>query len=607
VEKRNYSIVELTIIKVSVVVIVILVLIYFLIARIYWEKEVVKRECELLSVASSVEKMVQGHYKDILAYKEQNELSRGDKANGIRSLLLENYDNISNNNSGMEIGYYDLELDSMIPIVPNPSEHVLKKIYSQELFLSLKKSGAPQFITDSEVGDWDGQGVIAVAAPIYYQSQIMGYSWAAVQSSNIFYSSWQEYLKILIFSLVLWFFILVIIRNSVVKIELSLDSFSRMIVNNKTDNAKDLEQLPELKPVFERINAHLDNLRDLNTELESSNDKLLTIMGGIADGFFSLDRNWRVTFINEETKRVLTADRDLLGENIWEFFEGRIEPVTQDNLKHVMEENIQMHWETQSVNGDKYFQYHAYPFVQGLTVFVRDITNDKKNEQELQRLERLNLIGQMAAGISHEIRNPLTTVRGFLQMMEAKSDSPKNKEYMELMISEIDRANEIITDFLSLSKVNSEGLKIENLNEIINRIYPMLQADAFNSDKDITLDLKDIPDLGLNESEIRQLILNLVRNGLEETPRRGYVSIRTYCDENNVVLAIQDQGKGIPQEVQDKLGTPFLTTKESGTGLGLAISIGIAHRHNAKLEFETGDKGTTFFILFPIKKYLIKM
>lgn len=232
--------------------------------------------------------------------------------------------------------------------------------------------------------------------------------------------------------------------------------------------------------------------------------------------------------------------------------------------------------------------------------FCRDITELKQKEQELSRLERLNLIGQMAAGISHEVRNPLTTVRGFLQMLKEKTDSAQKKEYMEIMISEIDRANGIITDFLSLAKANSDSTKMEDINEIITRIYPMLQADAFNDNKDVLTNLGVVPVLELNESEIRQLILNLVRNGLEETPPGGKVEISTYLETDRVVLAISDEGKGIPEEVQGKIGTPFMTTKETGTGLGLAISVGIARRHQAKFEFNTGQSGTTFYIKFPI-------
>ena len=128
----------------------------------------------------------------------------------------------------------------------------------------------------------------------------------------------------------------------------------------------------------------------------------------------------------------------------------------------------------------------------------------------------------------------------------------------------------------------------------------MLQADAFNNNKEILLELHDIPDLELNESEVKQLVLNLVRNGLDETPEGGQVTISTGKENDQVLLTIKDQGKGIPDYIQERLGTPFVTTKETGTGLGLAISIGIVRRHHAKFEYITGESGTSIYIYFPV-------
>jgi len=383
------------------------------------------------------------------------------------------------------------------------------------------------------------------------------------------------------------------------KIELSLDNFSQMIVESNFQDDQIISGFPELRPVFDRIKGHLNKLTELNAQLEQSNEKMFTIMEGIKDGFYSLDKTWRFTFLNKVTKKNMKKE-DLLGKNIWEELEDNIDYLTYDKLQEAVRDKKPVHWEAISAQDNKYYEYHAYPFTQGISVFFRDITESKHQEMELVRLERLNLIGQLAAGISHEVRNPLTTVRGFLQMLESRSDSSQNKDYMEIMISEIDRANDIISDFLSLAKVNAERVKKENINDIILRIFPMLQADAFNSDKEVVLDLDAVPEIELNESEIRQLILNLVRNGLEETPVKGQVIIATRNQENQVILTIEDQGKGIPQEIQDSMGTPFMTTKETGTGLGLAISIGIAGRHKARFEFETGESGTTFYIKFPV-------
>jgi len=222
----------------------------------------------------------------------------------------------------------------------------------------------------------------------------------------------------------------------------------------------------------------------------------------------------------------------------------------------------------------------------------------RQSEEEIARLDRLNLVGEMAAGIGHEVRNPMTTVRGYLQMFQKKKEFANYHEQFSTMIEELDRANCIITEFLSLAKNKAVEMKCGNLNRIITALFPLLQADAFRVGHEVRIELEDIPDSIFDEKEIRQLILNLVLNGLEAMKHSGVVTIRTYLDNDHLILSVEDTGPGIPAEVMDKLGTPFMTTKEQGTGLGLAVCYRVAHRHGAKMDVSTGLTGTAFTIKF---------
>ncbi|KAF1083957.1 Sporulation kinase E [Sporotomaculum syntrophicum] len=233
-----------------------------------------------------------------------------------------------------------------------------------------------------------------------------------------------------------------------------------------------------------------------------------------------------------------------------------------------------------------------------ILTIANDITELRRYQNEIARLDRLNLVGEMAAGIGHEIRNPMTFVRGFLQLLGGKDRYAQDKEYMDLMIDELDRANSIITEFLSLAKNKAVELKRQNLNQKIRTILPLLQADAMKQDKSIGVELGDIPYILIDRNEIKQLILNLVRNGLEAMSPGGLLSIKTFKDDDRIVLAVQDQGAGIAPEVLEKIGTPFFTTKDNGTGLGLAVCFSIAQRNNAKIDIETGSTGTTFYVRF---------
>jgi len=187
-------------------------------------------------------------------------------------------------------------------------------------------------------------------------------------------------------------------------------------------------------------------------------------------------------------------------------------------------------------------------------------------------------------------------------MLERKEGCEGYKKYLDIMIDELDRANSIITEYLSLAKNKPVDVKVKNLNTIVKALTPLIKADAMNSDLNVVTVLGDIPDSLLNEKDIRQLILNLVRNGLEAMSAGGCLTIKTFTDGDEVVLSVQDQGKGIDPDLINKIGTPFFTTKEQGTGLGLAVCYSVAARHNATIDVKTGPTGTTFFVWFKMQQ-----
>ena len=232
-----------------------------------------------------------------------------------------------------------------------------------------------------------------------------------------------------------------------------------------------------------------------------------------------------------------------------------------------------------------------------ILLVLTDFTERLLLEREMSRLDRLNLIGEMAAGIAHEIRNPMTTVYGFLQVARSNREGLP-QEIVDLMLEELSRANSIITEFLNLAKNKVSYKKIQNLNTIIEALFPLIQAEALRSRKQAVLDLHDCPDISIDEKEIRQLILNIVLNGLDSMSSGGQLTIKTYAEKQAVILEIKDQGIGISLEILEKLGTPFFTTKENGTGLGLAICYSVAERHQADIDIETGNEGSTFSIRF---------
>ncbi|MEL1135744.1 ATP-binding protein [Desulfitobacterium sp. THU1] len=575
----NRSIIQSTLLNITISVFILSMILIFLFGQTFWQKESIKLDYELLSVAIEAKERIESQYIEKLA--DDNAGSQLVENNDMQKLSAEIKPLLQGTDS-YSVAYYDSRMDWIV------SEEEQIKYVLDKILPALSENNSIQQLKIEHLS--------LVSIPIYQDHLLIGYVWAFADHPEFSFTSFSSVNIFFVFIFALLSIIILLINRHLKNIQTQLERFSESIVHPESAPLWDVSKLPELEPVFYKIMSYTQELSSMNEELLESQHRLTRIMEGISDGLLSIDVEWRILFYNQVTKKHLNrTDKDLYMKSIFQAIPGFQNSTTHQLFASAFNYSEPLHFEAEGivVNGRIYL-FSVYPFKGGITVFFRDITERRIQQQEMARLERLNLIGQMAAGISHEIRNPLTTVKGFLQLRSSKLTNSEENEYNELMISEIDRANMIITEFLSLAKSNIVHNTEQDINQIIYRIFPMIQADANNTGKEILLNLNPLPSLSLNENEIRQLLLNLVRNALEVTSTGGCIIIRTYEEGNHVILAVQDQGPGIPAEIQEKIGTPFFTTKESGTGLGIAISMGIAHRNNGDLGFESSSQGTTF-------------
>jgi PAS domain S-box-containing protein len=237
----------------------------------------------------------------------------------------------------------------------------------------------------------------------------------------------------------------------------------------------------------------------------------------------------------------------------------------------------------------------------GAVAAFNDITKYESLRKEITRLDQLNLIGEMAAGVAHEIRNPLTVIKGFLQHIQTKVNSDIENNIKTILV-ELKGIELLVSDFLSLARNKQTDFRKQSLNAIIKRIYPLLYTDAIKQGIDVALDLEEeLPEMFLDEKEIKQLLLNLARNSIDAMSVRGKVTIATKIRENMISLDISDNGCGIPQDNYQQIFTPFFTTKPDGTGLGLSICASIVERHKGSIQVESKEGiGTRFTITFPV-------
>ncbi|WP_053363774.1 PAS domain S-box protein [Bacillus sp. FJAT-27251] len=232
-----------------------------------------------------------------------------------------------------------------------------------------------------------------------------------------------------------------------------------------------------------------------------------------------------------------------------------------------------------------------------------DITERKKTEEMLHRQDKLAAVGQLAAGVAHEIRNPLTSMKGYAEFLQLDEEDPQRREFIDIILDEIDRVNNIVEEFMLLAKPKAVELEERNIVPILGNTVSLLEFEARKRNVKLHFDFnEDIVQIECDENRLKQVFLNFIKNGIEAMPAGGDLFVRANVAGSNVEISIQDTGVGIPPETLKKIGEPFYTTKKNGNGLGLMVSFKIIESHNGKVYIESEqNKGTTFKILLPAK------
>lgn len=222
-----------------------------------------------------------------------------------------------------------------------------------------------------------------------------------------------------------------------------------------------------------------------------------------------------------------------------------------------------------------------------------------KFKPTLNRCANLKCNVNITANICHELKNSLTVLRGFIQLlMQGNMDSNRYQNTFNILLSELDRASSLTKGCMDLDDFKPSKPELQDLNGIIENLYPILKIRATQKNLVLKTELESIPEVNIVSEDIRQLIINLAFNGMEAMDTMGVLTIKTYSEQDAVVLMIQDQGSGIPPQVLNNLGNPYITTKENGTGLGLSNCIRIISEHKAAYHIETGTNGTKFYVKF---------
>jgi PAS domain S-box-containing protein len=375
--------------------------------------------------------------------------------------------------------------------------------------------------------------------------------------------------------------------------------------------------LTSLRPIFENgrvievIGSCVDitERKHMETELRETKELLESFINNTTDAICVLDQRFKVISVNSAYEKVFGWNQDeLLNQSlpIYPDFLKEHHKEIQDILQAGNQisglETIRIRKDGQliHVSVTKTPIKNEKGEIIGFAGITRDITERKRTEELLRKSDKLSVAGQLAAGLAHEIRNPLTSLRGFLQLLQ--NDMKGKQHYFDIMLSELDRINFIVSEFLVIAKPEAIHYKRSDLINILQTVIALLDTQANLCNVQLLLEFEsDIPEFICSEMHLKQLFINLVKNAIEAITKDGQIKITVSMQGSEMIrVRTQDNGCGIPEERVKQLGEPFYTTKEKGTGLGLMMCFKIveAHKGTMSIQSQLGE-GTIIDVFLP--------
>ncbi|MGD9898263.1 MAG: ATP-binding protein [Calditrichaceae bacterium] len=346
------------------------------------------------------------------------------------------------------------------------------------------------------------------------------------------------------------------------------------------------------------------------------------------NGVITTDKNGKITSINRSAIHILKAEREeIIGRTVWQVFKNHqyvidevqksikskgfyhgynLELYTAEGIRFVMVNVSVLHNST----GDS----------TGVIVILQDTTDKKHIDDHLKRIDRLASLGRFAAGIAHEIRNPLTGISLFLDDLHDKiSNQPEITKVVEQALTEVERLENLINELLDYAAPSKGQLALKDINKLIDTTLRFVDKQCKNAEIIVKTRLKpDVPVIMMDSEKIRQALLNIIINSIQVMPQGGKLTVSTSCSDDGrlgnsyvgiesndkektwIEIIIEDTGPGIPVSDLDKIFDPFYTKKSGGTGLGLSITHSIISEHSGKIEVRSIEgKGTIFAIYLP--------
>jgi len=408
-----------------------------------------------------------------------------------------------------------------------------------------------------------------------------------------------------------------------------------------------IEIINRMEALYAKLANWQEEIEQKNRELLKTKEFVENVIIHMADALIVLDSKGRINMVNHAALEILGyKDEEIIGKPmdlIFEKTKGKSLVMEGSKIQKLMKDGLIKNFEIffRNKKGERIpmvlsgsVMRNIYGEIDAIICVAKDLRDTKKlleekarteaerakadelkkacdERQELEaqliQSEKMASLGQLAAGVAHEINNPLTGVltSGHLLLKRSQMDDP-NREELEIIVNETTRCRGIVRGLLDFARQTRPKMVYTNLTQLINETLSIMENQFHLNNIKVSKKLQeDIPDIMLDLNQIQQVFINILLNSIEAMPEGGRIMVSSESDKDSLYINFHDTGRGISEEIIGKIFDPFFTTKsgKKGTGLGLSVSYGIIKRHNGTIEVKSKvNKGTTFIIKLPLKQ-----
>ncbi|EPW0634508.1 two-component system sensor histidine kinase AtoS [Escherichia coli] len=530
------------------------------------------------------------------------DLPREERIRALNAELVPITENITHAFPGIGAGYYNKTLDAIITYAPSAlyQNNVGVTIAADHPGREVMRTNTPLVYSGRQVrGD-----ILNSMIPIERNGEILGYIWANELTEDIRRQAWKMDVRIIIVLtaglLISLLLIVLFSRRLSANIDIITDGLSTLAQNIPT-------RLPQLPGEMGQISQSVNNLAQALRETRTLND---LIIENAADGVIAIDRQGDVTTMNPAAEVITGYQRhELVGQPYSMLFDNTqfYSPVL-DTLEHgtehvALEISFPGRDRTIELSVTTSRIHNTHGEMIGALVIFSDLTARKETQRRMAQAERLATLGELMAGVAHEVRNPLTAIRGYVQILRQQTSDLIHQEYLSVVLKEIDSINKVIQQLLEFSRPRHSQWQQVSLNALVEETLVLVQTAGVQARVDFISELdNELNPINADRELLKQVLLNILINAVQAISARGKIRIQTWqYSDSQQAISIEDNGCGIDLSLQKKIFDPFFTTKASGTGLGLALSQRIINAHQGDIRVASlPGYGATFTLILPI-------